>query len=139
MRSLAALLILTSLMLSQAACSVGAALRQPAPADIQGIGPGTPRDEVITRAGIPKFSEINTQGKKEDHFEFPSGMSGASKLRALPYLAADVFTLGLAEIILWPMELTLMKEATCQGFATYDSSLKVETWRVVQKSGVQGC
>jgi len=139
MRTLAGILMLISLVFTQNACSVSAALKQPTRANIEGIGPGTPRSEVITRVGVPKFSETNPEGKKEEVYEFQSGFHGASKLRAIPYLAADVFTLGLAEVILWPIELTLMKDATCNGFATYDSSLKIETWRVVQKSGVQGC
>jgi hypothetical protein len=139
MKALPALLILTFFVLTQVACSVSAALKQPTRANIEGIGPGTPRTEVITRVGVPKLTETSPDGKKEDHFEFQSGFHGASKLRAIPYLAADIFTLGLAEIILWPIELTLMKDATCNGFATYDSTGKVETWQVVQKSGVQGC
>jgi hypothetical protein len=68
-------------------------------------------------------------------------MHQLSKFRVIPYLGADVFTLGLAEIILWPLEMTVMKDATCQAVATYDSSHKL--WRLdkVNKSGLeaQGC
>jgi len=139
MRTPIVMLMLVSFMFAQSACSVGWALKQPPPADLQGIGIGTPRQQVIDRLGIPKQTETDPQGKKQDSFEFQSGMHQASKLRVIPYLAADVFTLGLAEILLWPLELTVMKDATCNGFATYDSSLNVETWRVNKLGGVQEC
>jgi hypothetical protein len=71
--------------------------------------------------------------------EFQSGFHQASKARVIPYLAADVFTLGLAELILWPLEMTVMERATCTAVATYDPSQKVETWLVSQKDGVQAC
>jgi hypothetical protein len=91
------------------------------------------------KLGAPKFSDTDTQGKKQDTFEFQSGFHQGTKLRAIFYLAADVFTLTLAELILWPMELTLMERATCNGLATYDLDQKVETWKVSKTGGVQGC
>lgn len=137
------MLALVSLMLVQSACSVAWALKQPPPKNLEGIGVGSSRQQLIDRLGIPKLSETDSQGQKQDMFEFQSGMHEASKLRAIPYLAADVFTLGLAEIILWPLELTVMKDATCNGYATYDSSNTADTWRVTKRnqSGLeaQGC
>ena len=120
-------------------CSVYKAGTQPGPADLTGIGVGTPRQELIMRLGAPKFSDTNPAGRKEDAFEFSSGLHQASKARIILYLAADLVTLCLAEIILWPMELTVMERATCNGFAAYDEAHKVETWKVSQKDGVQGC
>ncbi|HWG96314.1 MAG TPA: hypothetical protein VN647_04445 [Nitrospira sp.] len=137
------MLILVSLMLVQNACSVAWALKQPPAKDLEGLGIGTPRQQLIDRLGIPKLSETDPQGRKQDMFEFQSGMHQASKLRIIPYLAADVFTVCLAELILWPMEVMVLKEATCNAFATYDSSQNVETWRVnkASQSGLeaQGC
>lgn len=137
------MLMLGSLMLTQSACSIAWALKQPPPKDVEGLGIGSLRDHVIGRLGIPKLSENDPQGRKQDMFEFQSGMHQFSKLRVIPYLGADIFTLGLAEIILWPMELTVMKDATCQAFATYDASQNVEAWRLnkVNQSGLeaQGC
>jgi hypothetical protein len=37
------------------------------------------------------------------------------------------------------MELTVMESATCNAFATYDASQKVEAWKLRQRDGVQGC
>src|SRR5437867_9656302 len=127
------------LTLLNPACSVYKASTQPGPADLTGLGIGSPRQEVIMRLGAPKFSDTDPQGRKQDTFEFESGLHQGSKARVILYLAADVFTLTLAEIILWPMELTVLERAKCLAFVTYDPSQKVETWKVTQKDGVQGC
>lgn len=123
-------------------CSVYKVLTQPGPADIKGIGPGTPRQELLSRFGAPMMVDTDNQGNKQDVFQFQSGLHHASKIRALPYLAADVFTLTLSELLLWPLEITAMEAATCNGTATYDSRLRVTNWFVSKKydsSGIQDC
>jgi hypothetical protein len=129
-------------ILAQSACSVYKASTQPGPADLQGLGIGVLRQQVIARLGAPKFSDVDPQGRKQDMFEFQSGFHQGSKARVILYLAADFFTLGLAELILWPVELTVMERAACIANATYDQSHKVETWSVTKKGsegGVQDC
>jgi hypothetical protein len=126
-------------MLTNLGCSVYKASTQPPPADLTGIGIGTRRVEVITRLGAPKFSDTTPEGKKQDVFEFESGLHAGSKSRIILYLAADIVTLTLAEIILWPMEMTVLERAKCIANATYDESQKVESWVLAQKEGVQGC
>lgn len=123
-------------------CSVSKALTQPGPADLEGIGVGTSRQDMIGRLGMPSLTDTLQNGQRQDYFQFQSGAHPASKARAIPYLAADVFTLGLAELLLWPLELTALEAATCQGVATYDSHLKVSAWSVAPKAGqstAQGC
>ena len=127
------------IMIANSACSVYKASTQPPPADLTGMGIGTRRVEVITRLGAPKFSDTDPAGKKQDVFEFESGFHQGSKARVILYLAADLFTLCLAEIILWPMEMTVMERAKCIASVTYDESQKVENWVLAQKDGVQGC
>ncbi len=126
-------------MLAQSACSVYKAASQPGPADLGGLGIGSRRAEVITRLGAPRFSDTDAQGRKQDTFEFPSGMHQASKARVILYLAADVFTLALAELVLWPLEMTVMESASCVANVSYDQSHKVDAWVVSKKDGVQGC
>ena len=94
------ILTLCSFLFVQNACSVSRALNQPPPADLQGLGVGTSRLEVIQRLGAPMFSETDAEGKKQDSFEFQSGMHGASKSRVIFYLAGDIFTLGGSRIYL---------------------------------------
>ena len=123
-------------------CSVYKVLSQPGPAELEGIGPGSSRAELLSRFGAPLMVDNDSKGNKLDVFQFQSGHHQASKIRALPYLAADVFTLTLAELILWPIELTALETATCTGAATYDANLRVVTWIVNRKtdsSGVQDC
>jgi hypothetical protein len=120
-------------------CSIYKAATQPGPADLTGLNVGFPRSQLISSLGAPKFSDSDAQGRKQDTFEFASGMNQASKIRILPYLAADVFTAGLAELILWPVELTVMDQAMCVATVTYDNAQRVEAWQVAKKGGVQGC
>jgi hypothetical protein len=137
-----AALMLVLIMYAQTGCSVYWALKQPPPKDLEGLGVGTSRQELLVRLGAPQFSETDAQGRKQDMFEFQSGMHQATKVRALLYAGADFFTLGLAELVLWPMELTVMKDATCNAVATYDASQIADSWKVqkVNKGGeVQGC
>jgi hypothetical protein len=133
------MLMTVLLVLAGSGCSVYKAATQPGPADLQGLGIGSPRAEVISRLGPPKYSDTDDRGRRQDALEFVSGLHQASKARIIAYLAADVFTLGLAELVLWPVELTVMERATCAAYVTYDERQKVESWRVVQKAGVQGC
>ena len=123
------------------ACSVYKAASQAGPADLTGIGIGSPRQELISRLGTPKLVDTAENGSKQDVFEFSSGMHQAAKLRIIPYLAADVFTIGLAEAILWPLEISVMDSATCTGIATYDTKSKVSAWNVSSKkdSSMQKC
>ncbi|NDE57294.1 MAG: hypothetical protein EB071_10530, partial [Gammaproteobacteria bacterium] len=135
MSRLILLMMLVSLL---EGCSVYKALSQPGPADLKGIGPGSSRAELLSRFGAPLMVDNDSKGNKLDVFQFQSGFHQASKIRALPYLAADVFTLTLAELILWPIELTAMETATCTGAATYDGNLKVVTWVVNRKTDSSG-
>src|SRR5688500_15830749 len=130
MKSTSLLVMGLIVALVQPGCSVYKAATQPPPADLTGIGIGTPRGNLIARLGAPKFSDTDAGGQKQDAFEFDSGFHSASKVRIIPYLAADFFTLGLAELILWPLEMTVMERAKCVGMATYDPTQKVNAWNV---------
>jgi hypothetical protein len=81
------------------------------------------------------MTDTDSHGNKQDYFEFQSGMHPATKARAILYLAGDVFTIGLAELIFWPLELSALKENTCTAQATYDKDLKIDSWNVGKKSG----
>jgi len=129
------MMVFVGLMLGQGGCSVYKVITQPGPADLKGIGVGTPRQMLISRLGAPIMVDNDAHGNKLDVFQFESGLHHAYKIRALPYLAADVFTLTLAELLLWPLELTAMDATTCLGTATYDSSSKVQSWAISPKNG----
>jgi hypothetical protein len=134
MRFISLLLLLCTL----SGCSVYKVLSQPGPVDLKGIGPGTSRQELLTRFGAPAMVDSDAHGNKIDVFQFQSGFHQASKIRALPYLAADIFTLTAAELILWPIEITAMEAATCSATATYDTQNRVRSWYVGKKTESQG-
>ena len=121
------------LCFSLAGCAAYEAAHQSGPVDLTGIGVGTPREVIISRLGVPKIIEMDVKGHKQDTFEFSSGMHQASKVRVFLYLVADVFTLTLAEILLLPLETTLLKSTTYVGIATYDSNFKIQSWIVTDK------
>jgi hypothetical protein len=129
------------ILLTNSACSVYKAVTQPGPADLSVLSIGTAREEVISRLGTPKLSETDPVGKQLDVFKFESGFHQGSKARIIPYLAADAFTFGLAEPILWAAELTVLERATCIAKVTYDESGKVDKWVLYEKAGlqIQGC
>jgi hypothetical protein len=134
-------LLLVTAIFTLSSCSIYKAASQAGPADLAGIGVGTPRNELISRLGAPKIATTTATGDVQDYFEFKSGMHPAAKLRILPYLAADVFTAGLAEIVLWPLEESIMDSATCTGIATYDVRQNVNSWSMSSKkdSSAQDC
>ena len=134
------IIIMVALSMQLAGCSAYKAISQPGPADLSGIGIGSSRQSLIIQLGAPKMIDTAANGNKQDIFEFQSGFNQASKVRAVFYVAADVFTLGLAEIVLWPLEMTALDSATCTGIATYDAKFKVESWAVADKRNTtQGC
>ena len=139
MKTIMVVLMIASLALVQSACSVYKASTQPGPVDHRSIGVGSPRQQVIGTLGPPKFSDLDPAGRKQDTFEFQSGLHQASKVRIIPYLAADLITLGLAEIVLWPIELTVMERASCIANVTYDQQQKVESFNMNKRDGVQDC
>jgi hypothetical protein len=133
-------LLLSILALNLTACAAYQAVKQPGPADLTNIGIGTSRQALVTKLGPPKMIDTLHDGTKQDMFEFQSGMHQASKARAILYIAGDVFTLGLSELIFWPLELTVMDSATCTALATYDEGYNVKSWSVTDKNNsAQGC
>lgn len=137
-RACVGLLFLVLMSLSTG-CSVYKASTQPGPADLDGLGMGSRRGDVLSRLGAPAYTEPLADGRRTDLFQFQSGLHQASKVRVVLYLAADVFTLGLAELILWPIELTVLNDSTCTANVGYTKESIVDSWLLTKKNGVQGC
>ena len=49
-------------------CSISKVITQPGPADLNGIGEGTNRQEVISRLGPPNAIDTDRNGHKQDMF-----------------------------------------------------------------------
>lgn len=106
-------------------CSVYMAATQPTQKNLDVLSAGTPRSLVLAEIGQPQASEMK-DGKRVDVFSFVQGYSkGAKAGRALFHGAADVFTLGLWEVLGTPTESIFTGEKVAYE-VTYDTSDKVE-------------
>lgn len=101
--SVCAMLLLASWI---AACSVYMEATRPTPIDTGDYPAGMTRDEVITKLGPPYNTMIESDGATCDFYKlYTRGYGAGGKIPiAVTEAAADVFTGGLAEIILTPTE-----------------------------------
>ena len=114
-------------------CSIYSAINAPAPVSYESIKIGHDRMEVISVLGTPKLSD--TKGiYTTDSFEFIDGNHAGYKARVLPYLAGDLITVGLAEIIFWPLEKLALDGSSDRAIVTYDMDNKVNSIKVNKKN-----
>lgn len=87
-------------------CSVYMAAKQPEKKNLDVVlAKGSPRDHVIAELGKPVSSVKNDKGERIDLYKFVQGYSTGAKVgRAVWHATADVFTLGLWEVIGTPTE-----------------------------------
>jgi hypothetical protein len=131
MKSIAGLL---SLLLVFQGCSIYKAATAPPSVPVGDARIGSTRAEVLSVFGMPKSTEVEAGGRI-DMYEFTDGNPGASKLRIIPYIAADLFTLSLAELVLWPLELTALQGSDGRAIVTYDTRDIATAVKVTKKNG----
>ena len=123
------IIVLTGLLTG---CSVFMAAKQPSKKNLNVLTVGYPRALLIAEFGSP----INTDfkdGNRTDIFSFRQGYSkGAKTARAVGHGVADVFTLGLWEVVGTPTEAVFDGEETAVE-VTYDSNDKVIRSSVLKK------
>ena len=99
-------LVMGTTLLANSGCSVFMATKQPGLKNLSVLDEGTPRINVVVELGAPLISE-EKDGSKVDVFAFTQGYSKGTKAgRAFFHGVADVFTLGLWEVIGTPIEAT---------------------------------
>lgn len=131
---LTSLLVLLLFASTQLACSIYKASTAPPPVPVENVKIGSPRSDVLGTFGTPK--NIDTSGSERiEVYEFVDGHHGASKARILIYIGGDLFTLGLAELIFWPMELAVLKGNEGRAVVTYSQDETVKTIKVTDKNG----
>lgn len=103
------------------ACSVYMAAHQPTQKNEALFKVGTSRDALIVEFGVPATNGVRN-GKKYEIYRFTQGYSQGNKAaRALVEGTADVFTLGLTEVISTPVE--AMNDGSLRAYeVTYDSN-----------------
>ena len=96
--------IFSLMLLFSSGCSVFMAANQPDKKDVSLFTTGTPRSLLIAEYGQPTLTQ-NRDGKKYDLYKFVQGYSTGVKVgRAAFHGVADVFTLGLWEVVGTPTE-----------------------------------
>ncbi len=107
------------------ACSVYMAATQPDKKDLGILTIGISRITVLESLGAPIDSSVK-DGQKTDVFRFYEGSDGGWKIgRAGFHAVADVFTLGLWEIVGTPMEV-IAKGDKMSAVVLYDADHRVE-------------
>jgi len=125
---------LLSLLVVIQGCSIYKAATAPPPVPVSDARIGSTRAEVLSVFGMPKNTEQGPDGRI-DMYEFTDGNHGATKFRIVPYIAADVFTLSLAELILWPLELSVLQGSEGRAVVTYDTKDIATGVKVTKKNG----
>jgi len=132
MRLIVAALLIT---IATPGCSIYKAATAPLPVAVDNIKIGSTRAEAMSVFGMPKNSDSTQSNERTDVYEFVDGNSNATKLRIIPYIGADVFTLGLAELVLWPMEVALLQGSEGRAVVTYDQDNRAKTVMVTKRDG----
>ncbi len=117
-------------------CSVYMAAHQPEKKNLSVLTAGTPQSLVRAELGHPVWSGKEA-GFDVDVYKFVQGYSKGSKVaRAVGHGVADVFTLGLWEIVGTPTEL-IANGTKIQGTITYDDQQRVKSVQLHDDKGNQ--
>jgi len=127
-------LIVLFVMMVTGGCSVFKAANAPEPVAVERVQVGSSRSEVFSVYGVPTNSE-NNNGIRTDTFHFIDGYPKASKSRVILYIAGDIFTLGLAELVFWPLEMAVLEGDEGVAVVTYDVNKRVTSNHVTTKDG----
>jgi hypothetical protein len=77
---------------------------------------------------------VENDGMVEARYEYADGPPAWSVLRSLVYVAGDVFTFFLSELIFWPIELYAEDEIKRVAVAEYSEDDKLAAWNVRRAS-----
>ena len=125
MRQMVSTLALACIALSATGCAVVMAAHQPSRKDTGLLTPGIPRNAVLAEIGAPIATETK-EGKRVEVYSFVQGYSkGARVSRTIGHGTADVFTLGLWEVVGTPTEAVFNGKRVAYE-VTYDSSDRIE-------------
>jgi len=112
-------------MTALSGCSVYMEATRPTPVDLSQFQPGDTRDSVVDKLGDPLSARTDASGASCDHYNLYTHGYGAGGKAGIAVLegAADVFTLGLAEVITTPTEALTKNETHPVTFCYRDSKL----------------
>jgi hypothetical protein len=131
-KSLACLVFVTASGILNSGCGVYMAFTQPPQVDTAALeAGGLSRDHVIERLGAPRSSTKNTDGSRNEVYEFYEGSSSAWKIgRGTFHLVADIFTTALWEIVATPMEYGIRGDKIT-ALADFDKNDRLVSFKVL--------
>jgi hypothetical protein len=129
---LLAILFFAWISLLNSGCSVFMAANQPSKKDTHLFSVGTPRNMLLAEFGPPAVSEIK-DGKKHEIFTFVQGYSTGTKIaRTLFHGTADIFSVGLWEVVGTPTEMVFHGNEMAYE-VIYDENDRVDQVLVLRK------
>jgi len=128
-------MLCASVLLYSSGCSISAMNQKPGPIAIESLKEHPHRGELISVFGSPVTSDTNQEGVQTDYWSFIDGYHGATKLRALVYVAGCVFTLCLSELLFWPLEANTMIGMEGTAIATYDDNHVAQKVEIYDEEG----
>lgn len=117
-------------------CASVAAMNMPGPTNDEAVKVGMHRSEVEGYLGVGPASEYDDEDKVVTRYEYSDGPSGASKVRVLVYVAADIFTVFLSELIFWPIESYATEQVERVATAHFAKNTLV-AWNIARGDGEQ--
>lgn len=112
--------VLCSILAFSPGCSIYRASTAPSPIPLKEVRAGVDRNRIIAVLGMPRSTEVGADGERTDMHEYIDGNPQESKARIILYVAGDVFTLGLAELLFWPLELATLQGDEGRAVISYD-------------------
>lgn len=138
MRSLNRVVLLTAFVgfsITSSGCGVYMAFNQPPAVDTAALeaAKGMTRDLVIERLGGPKSSTKNSDGSREEIYEFYEGSAAGWKAgRGVFHLVADIMTFALWEIVATPMEYAVRGDKLTAR-ADFDARDRLTVFKVLRR------
>ena len=91
------------------------------------------RAQVEQILGAPGVDYGANEGRVRTQYEYSDGANEGTKARAVLYVAGDVFLLFLSEIIFWPIELEVKRDAERLAEASYDAEGRLIAFRAMKR------
>lgn len=102
-------------------CATYTAVKIPGPVDDEKIAIGEHRSQVEVILRAPIVNEYHDADGTTARYQYKDGPHQASKGRVVLYIAGDVFTAFLSELIFWPIEAYASKQTERVATAQYDN------------------
>lgn len=116
-------------------CATYTAVKIPGPVADETVALGAHRRDVEGALGTSPESEYRDGDGITARYRYQDGPPEASKGRVVLYLAGDVFTLFLSELVFWPIEAYASRQTERVATARYDAGNELVAWSVDRSSG----